>query len=192
MSFTRTLLASALLSITCLTGASAHEYNAGTLHIEHPWARATPPRAGVAGAYMVIDNDGAAPDRLIGASTPAAREVQVHTMSMDNGVMRMRQLPDGLELPAGGTVRLEPGGYHLMLIDPVKPLVKGGRVPLTLKFEKTGSVDIELSVDAMGAKGPAASSHGNDMDGNDMDGHAMKSEETGTTDKNATKDATAQ
>ena len=145
----------AFLPLT-LFPASAHEYEAGSLHIEHPWARATPPRAGVAGAYMVIENHGTEGDRLLGGSTDAAGKVQIHSMTMDGGVMKMRQLTDGLELPAGETITLAPGGYHLMLVDPVKPLKEGERVPITLDFEKAGSVGVDLTVEGIGAKGPEA------------------------------------
>ena len=158
--------AAALLALAP-SPASAHEYEAGSLHIEHPWARATPPRAGVAGAYMVIENHGKDADRLLGGSTEAARAVQIHSMTMDGGVMKMRQLTDGLELPAGKTVTLDPGGLHLMLVDPVKPLKEGDRVPLTLTFEKAGSVQVDLAVEGIGAKGPqeAGHDHGMTMDG---------------------------
>ena len=160
--------AAAILPLT-LSSASAHEYEAGSLHIEHPWARATPPKAGVAGAYMVIENHGKTADRLLGGSTAAAKEVQVHSMTMDGGVMKMRQLTDGLALPAGKSVTLAPGGYHLMLIDPVQPLKQGERVPMTLKFEKAGMVKVDLAVEGMGAQGPEEAGHSHSMK---MDGAA--------------------
>ncbi len=173
------LSAAAILPLT-VSSASAHEYEAGSLHIEHPWARATPPRAGVAGAYMMIENNGREADRLLGGTTDAAREVQIHSMSMDGGVMKMRQLSDGLELPAGKAVTLAPGGYHLMLIDPVKPLKEGERVPMTLQFQKAGTVEVDLDVEGMGARGPegrpedASHDHGMNMDGNASSGMNMQ------------------
>ena len=151
--FAGAAMAAAILPLT-LSPASAHEYEAGSLHIEHPWARATPPRAGVAGAYMLIENHGKEADRLLGGSTAAARDVQIHSMTMDGGIMKMRQLSGGLDLPAGETVTLAPSGYHFMLIDPVKPLKEGERVPMTLKFEKAGTIEVDLAVEGMGAKGP--------------------------------------
>src|SRR5262245_25134586 len=84
--------------------ASAHDYKLGSLHIVHPWARATPKGATVGGGYMKITNNGSAPDRLISGSTPVAERFEVHEMSMDNGVMRMRMLKDGLEIKPGETV----------------------------------------------------------------------------------------
>lgn len=162
---------SAALALPTALPASAHEYEAGALHIEHPWARATPPKAGVAGAYMVIENHGKTADRLLGGSTEAAKDVQIHSMTMDSGVMKMRQLPDGLLLPAGKTVSLSPGALHLMLIDPVKPLKEGERVPLTLRFEKAGNVKVDLAVEGMGATGPAngAAKGSHDMGAMQMD-----------------------
>ena len=168
MSFTRPLasasrpavlaaiLAAATFVPLAATPASAHDYEAGSLRIAHPWARATPPRAGVAGAYMVIENTGNEADRLLGGTTDAAEKVQVHSMTMDGGIMKMRQLKDGLTIPAGETVTLAPGGYHLMLINPVAPLKEGASVPATLTFEKAGAVKVELAVEGMGAEGPGA------------------------------------
>ena len=181
----RTAVLTAFLSAVCflpttIATAFAHEYQVGSLHIEHPWARATPPQAGVAGAYMVIENNGTGPDRLLGGTTDAAKEVQVHSMSMDGGVMKMRQLPDGLELPAGKSVTLALGGYYLMLIDPVKPLKEGERVPMTLKFEKAGTIKVDLAVEGMGAKGPEGGSeeaghdHGMKMGGSASSGMDMR------------------
>lgn len=140
----------AALALHAIPGAVAHDYKAGALHIAHPWTRATPPNAAVAGGYMTIENGGGA-DRLVAASSPAAGEVQVHSMAMEEGIMRMRQLPDGLPLPAGEAVTLAPGGYHLMLIGLAAPLREGERVPLTLRFEKAGEIEVELAVEAMGA-----------------------------------------
>ena len=128
--------------------AGAHDYKLADLAIAHPYARATPPGAEVGGAYMTIDNKGNADDRLLRASSPAAAEVQVHTMSMDGTVMRMHQVPD-VELPAGKRVTLKPGGYHLMLVGLKKPLVEGSRVPLELTFEHAGTIDVELAVQSM-------------------------------------------
>jgi periplasmic copper chaperone A len=135
--------------------ASAHDYKLGALEIDHPWARATPPTAPTGGGYLVVTNTGTTPDRLIVARSPAAEQVQVHEMKMDGAVMRMRELDHGLEIPAGGSVTLAPGGFHLMMIGLKGPLKEGTRVPLTLIFEKAGSIDVEVAVESMGASHPA-------------------------------------
>lgn len=134
----------------------AQQYTAGDLTIERPWSRATPEGARTAGAYLVIHNRGEAADRLLGASTPTVRRVEVHEMAMDGAIMRMRHLPQGLELPAGGTATLKPGGIHLMLIDLQAPLRRGGKLPLTLRFEKAGWVTVEFAIEALGAAEPQA------------------------------------
>ncbi|WP_246333155.1 copper chaperone PCu(A)C [Aureimonas mangrovi] len=151
------ILHAASLAAALLTAGSAlaHDYRAGSVEIDHPWSRATPPNANVGGGYLTLRNDGEEPDRLIGGSSPAAERVEIHTMEMEGDVMRMRQLPDGVEIPAGGTAELAPGGMHLMLIGLAAPLVEGERVPLTLEFEKAGSVEVELAIDAIGAGGAA-------------------------------------
>lgn len=127
-----------------------HEYSFGDIKIQTPWSRATPPTANVAAGYLTLKNDGDTPERFIGASSPSAQRVEIHMMDMVNDVMQMRHLSDGLELPAGEEVALAPGGYHLMLIGLDAPLAEGDLVPLTLEFEG-GTVDVELSVGAMGA-----------------------------------------
>ncbi len=124
----------------------------GDLTVSEPWSRATPPMANVAAGYLRIMNSGAAPERLLGGSSPRAARVEIHSMTMENDVARMRPMPDGVEVPAGGETAFEPGGYHLMLIGLDAPLAEGGRVPLTLRFQ-AGTVDVELDVRAMGAAG---------------------------------------
>ena len=130
--------------------ASAHEYKAGSLEIKHPWARATPKGATVAGGYMKIINTGTTPDRLIGGSTVAAGKFEIHEMSMDGGVMKMRMQPNGLEIKPGETVEFKPGSYHLMFVGVKQPFEQGKRVKGTLQFEKAGTVEIEYAVEAIG------------------------------------------
>jgi hypothetical protein len=137
--------------------AFAHDYKLGALEISEPWTRATAPTAPTAGGYLSITNKGTTPDRLIAVRSAAAGKVQVHEMKMDGNIMRMRELEHGLAIPAGGTVKLAPGGFHLMMMNLKAPLKKGTEVPVTLVFEKAGSVDIELDVEGMGATHP---SHG--------------------------------
>ena len=127
-----------------------HEYKVAGLKIEHPWSRATAAGASVGAGFMVIRNSGKA-DTLLGASSPVAERVEIHSSSMDGGMMKMRQL-ERVELPSGETVRLEPGTLHLMLVGLKQPLVEGSKVPLTLRFATAGEQKVELKVEAMGAQ----------------------------------------
>jgi copper(I)-binding protein len=118
------------------------------IQIEKPWARATAPGAKVAGGYMVIRNAGAAGDRLVSASSPAAAKVELHVHVNDNGVMKMREVP-GFGVPAKGMFELKPGGAHLMFLDIRQPFKDGDKVPVKLKFEKAGEVNTEFQVGSM-------------------------------------------
>ena len=131
--------------------ASAHEYKAGSIEIKHPWSRATPKGSEVAGGYMKLINTGKEPDRLIGGSVPIAGKFEIHEMSMDGGVMKMRMLPRGIEIKPGQTVELKPGSYHLMFVGLKEPFEKGKRVKGTLQFEKAGKVDVEYAIEAAGS-----------------------------------------
>jgi hypothetical protein len=95
---------------------------------------------------MTIVNSGRSADRLLGGSSPASGRFEIHEMSMAGGVMSMRRLDKGLEIPPGGTVTLKPGGFHIMFIGLAKPFKLGDRVPATLQFEKAGSVKVEFLV----------------------------------------------
>jgi copper(I)-binding protein len=132
--------------------AAAHEYNKGSLHIAHPWSRATPQGAAVGAGYLIIENQGATADRLVSISVPAelAGRAEIHEMAMQDGVMRMRPLPNGIEIAPGMAAKLEPGGMHIMLLDLKRGLEKGDRYRATLNFEKAGAVDVEFVVEAMG------------------------------------------
>lgn len=132
---------------------AAHDFRAGDLVIDHPWTRAVGAAAPTAAGYMIIRNTGAAPDRLVAAETPRAARVELHEMSVTDGIMRMRPIAGGIALPPGGEVRLAPGGLHLMLIGPQGGFEQGARVPVTLVFERAGRVAVELAVDAPGARG---------------------------------------
>lgn len=123
----------------------------GPLQITHAFTRATAPGAPSGGGWLTIANTGAEADRLVSASSPAASRVETHEMKMDNNVMVMRRLPDGVEIGAGETVDLKPGGIHLMFIGLAEPFVEGEEVPVTLTFEKAGTVTIQLPVAALGA-----------------------------------------
>lgn len=150
---TAALLAAALLTALGST-AQAREYKLGTLVLASPWSRATPGGAKIGAGFVTIENKGGQPDRLIAGASPIAGKIEIHEMSVERGVMRMRLLPKGLAIPAGGKVELKPGGYHIMFIDLKRPLVKGQAVKATLTFEKAGKIEIELAVEAIGASAP--------------------------------------
>lgn len=143
------------LTLVALAGAHAHGYRIGEIKIGHPWTRATPPAAKVAGVFMTFTNEGGTADRLIGGSSPVAEKVEIHTMEVVDGIMKMRPLADGLEVPAGAKVELVPGSFHVMLIGLKQPIAEGDMVPLTLTFEKGGDIEVELAADKMGAGGKA-------------------------------------
>ena len=147
----RRILLPLALAVLCSATALASDYKVGALEIGQPWARATPPSAPAGGGFLKITNTGSAPDRLVSVSSPAADLVQVHEMKMDGSIMRMREVEKGLEIPAGGSVILAPGGYHLMMMGLKAPFKQGASVPVTLVFEKAGKIDVELAVEAMGA-----------------------------------------
>ena len=132
----------------------------GDLVISQAWSRATPGGAKIGGGYLTIANKGSAPDRLVGASADVAAKVQVHEMTMKDGVMTMRPLEKGVTIEPGKTVKLAPGGYHLMLFDLKSPLKQGEKLPVTLEFEKAGKVKISLEVQGVGAQGPAGNAGG--------------------------------
>ena len=117
---------------------------AGTLRIEQAWARETPPGATVGAAYLRIVNHGAA-DVLLGVSTPVAKQGELHSSSVENGIMRMRPVPE-LAVPAHQTVVFRPGTLHIMLIDLARPLKSGERIRLTLTFRDAGTVGVDVPV----------------------------------------------
>ncbi|MDD3445921.1 MAG: copper chaperone PCu(A)C [Zavarzinia sp.] len=148
------IAAAALLFVANV--AQAHEYTVGALEIGHPWSRATPAAAKVGGGYLKIDNDADAPDRLVSIATDIAETVQIHEMSMSaDGMMSMKEVEGGLEIPAKGSVELKPGGYHVMFIGLKHPLVEGESFKATLTFEKAGAVTVDFKVEAMGTAKPA-------------------------------------
>jgi copper(I)-binding protein len=129
---------------------------AGSLEIVTPWLRATPGGAKVAGGYLRITNAGGEADRLIGAAIPIARTGDIHEMSMDNGMMRMRALDSGLEIKAGATVELKPGGYHIMFEGLTEPLKQGDMIEGTLTFAKAGKVPVTFEVGGIADTAPPA------------------------------------
>lgn len=139
--------------------AMAHDFTVGDIMIDHPWARATPTGAKVAGGYVTIENFGNKPDRLISATMEASKQVELHEMPLTDGVMRMRGLPTGILVPAGGRIEMKPGGFHIMFLDLQRQLRQGEKVAGTLIFERAGIVQIEFQVDAIGALGSASGGH---------------------------------
>jgi copper(I)-binding protein len=135
--------------------AQAGDAKAGDLVITQAWSRATPSGAKIAGGYLTIENKGATPDRLVGGGGEIAGKVEIHEMAMNNGVMTMRPLDKGLAIEPGKTVKLAPGGYHLMLMDLKGPFKQGDKVPVTLEFEKAGKVTLSFDVQGVGAQAPA-------------------------------------
>ena len=152
----------AFATLLALVGApaQAQEVKAGDLVITQAWSRATPGGAKIAGGFLTIENKGAAPDRLTAVSGDVAGKVEIHEMAMNNGVMTMRPLDKGLAIDPGKTVKLAPGGYHLMLMDLKGPMKQGDKVPLTLEFEKAGKVALSLDVQGVGAQAPGGHSGG--------------------------------
>ncbi|MFV0490391.1 MAG: DUF1775 domain-containing protein [Pseudorhodobacter sp.] len=138
----------------------------GDLEITGAFSRATLPNAPVAGGFMTIANTGAGGDRLIGGTVSFAGRVEVHEMAMEGDVMKMRKLADGLPIPAGETVKLKPGGFHIMFMDLKEPLVEGETITVTLQFEKAGEVAVPLAIGAPNAREQA--------DGMDHGNHEMK------------------
>jgi uncharacterized protein YcnI len=148
------------VTITAAAAASAPApIKAGALTIEEPWSRVTPGGAKVGGGYLRITNTGSTPDRLVGGSFPLASRVEVHEMSLDGTVMRMKPVEGGLEIKPGETVEFKPGGYHLMFVDLKEPLKEGQTHKGTLVFEKAGTVEVTYPVRGMGGQAAPAAEH---------------------------------
>jgi copper(I)-binding protein len=165
------VVAAVMLAASLSMPVHAEDVVAGSLKISAPWARATPKSASVGGGYMTITNTGTAPDRLVGGATDVASRFEVHEMSMDNGVMKMRQIANGLEIKPGQTVVFKPGGYHVMLMGLKHQLVQGQHFKATLQFEKAGKVDVDFAIESIAAQAPNAGG-GQSMPG--MGGMPMK------------------
>jgi copper(I)-binding protein len=129
------------------------------VRITEAWARETAPTQVNGGAFLTITNHADQPDRLVSATSPVSTTAQLHTMSMDGGVMRMRELPEGIPVPAKAAVELKPGGLHIMFIGLKAPLKPGQIVKLTLRFEKAGMLRVTLPVRPVGAMGMARDQH---------------------------------
>ena len=141
-----------IATVAVLVVAGAATAQTGGLQVENAWARATPGKSQTGAAYVTIRSP--IPDRLVAASTPVAKEAQLHTMEMSGMVMKMRPTP-GVDIPADKPVTLEPGGMHIMLMGLKHPLKAGQSFPLTLSFEKAGTRTVNVAVEKVGASGPA-------------------------------------
>src|SRR5690348_9692952 len=148
-------------AITTLLSAPLHaeDVKAGDLLISQAWSRQTPSGAKVAGGYLTVENKGTTADRLVSGSGDVAGRIEIHEMAMEGGVMTMRPVDKGLVIDPGKTVKLAPGGNHLMLMDLKTPLKQGDKVPLTLQFEKAGKVSVSLDVQGIGAQAPGGGDH---------------------------------
>ena len=151
-------VATLTLIVAGLTTVRAHpsDYEIGPIHITQPWARATPKAASTGAAYLTVTNGGTAADRLSCVASDVSATCQIHRMSMDNGVMKMRPVEGGLEIPPGETITLKPSGLHLMLVDLKHALETGKTVEATLRFEKAGTVKVEFPIAGIGASAPGA------------------------------------
>lgn len=153
----KTILLAAAAALTLATPAFAHagvdhngceagqSFIVGDITVTDAFTRATLPGAKAAGGFMTITNAGA-PDRLVGAETQTAKVTEIHEMKMEGDVMKMSRLAEGLEIPAGGTVALEPGGFHVMMMGLVQALHEGACLEVTLKFDTAGELPIMLTV----------------------------------------------
>jgi periplasmic copper chaperone A len=159
------LAAACALALTQLAApaARAADYNVGPIQITAPWARATPKGATAGAAYMTITNTGKTPDKVTCVSSDASAGCQIHTMTMDNGVMQMRPVEGGLEIKPGEAVTLKPGGFHMMLVNLKHPLEQGNTIKATLKFDTAGSVDVDYPIAAIGAAAPGVPAGGGTM-----------------------------
>jgi hypothetical protein len=149
----KTILLAAALTVLAAGGAQAADYTAGSIDIKNPWTRATPRGAAVAAGYVVLANRGSVSDRLIGASFAGASSVELHRMTTEDGVMRMRPVTGGLEIKPGETVELKPNGLHMMFLGLKQALAPGQRIKATLVFQTAGTTEVEFAVEGMG--GPA-------------------------------------
>ena len=152
-------IAATVITYFIAASAMAADYKIGSLEIREPWSRATPKGAATAVGYMTITNNGTESERLIGGSVDFASSLQLHSMTMEDGVSKMRELK-AVEIGPGQTLKFEPGGSHVMFVGLNRPLSQGDRVKGTLIFEHSGTIEIEYDVEALGAhNGPHRADH---------------------------------
>ena len=158
MTVWKSVAAAAAMTLASLS-SYAGEYKAGDLMITETWTRATPPNAKAGGGFVQIMNTGSDTDRLTAVASDVAKKTEIHEMAVTDGVMKMRELEAGIEIPAGQTVTLKPGGLHIMFMGLNQSFEAGSVVPVVLTFEKAGDVAVDLAVSKMGAKTNAAMDH---------------------------------
>ena len=160
MQFLRFFAAAAALAASTLV--HAQHYAAGDIHVSDAYARPTVSHQPTGGAYVSLENTGETADRLIAASSPVADHVEIHTMSMDGNVMKMKEVGE-IELKPGDEIVMKPGhGFHLMIIGLKQRLKAGETFPMTLEFEKAGKLDVTMQVGNKQAKsGEAQHGHSN-------------------------------
>lgn len=153
--------AASLLAALALaaTEAQAHDYTAGDLKIHHPWTRVTPEGARAAGGFMTITNTGTQPDTMVGGTFVLSDKLEIHEMSMTDGMMKMRQLDKGLTIKPGETVELKPGAFHVMLIGMKQPMKDGETIKGTLVFERAGTIEVGYKVEPLGARAAGGAGH---------------------------------
>ncbi|MBB99332.1 MAG: hypothetical protein CML67_07325 [Rhodobacteraceae bacterium] len=177
MTFFKTLFVAAALASASLATASlpavAEDIALGDLTLSGAWTRATPPRAIAGGGFITIVNTGEE-DRLVSAQAGVSDKTELHEMTVVDGVMKMREMAGGIPVPAKGTLELKPGSYHVMFLGLTAPLVEGATVPVTLTFEKAGSVEVPFTVEKIGAKGMGMQQGHGQMNGGMKAGGGMK------------------
>ncbi len=159
--FSHVLAAAGLFALFAVSSPHARQdgaYRFGPLTIEVPWARASAGAARAGAAYLRIVNAGAEADRLLGASSPVAERVELHTHRMRDGVMRMRRI-EAVSVPGNEAAELKPGGDHVMLMGLTGPLKRGDTFPLTLSFEKAGKITVPVAVRPVTARSPGMKHH---------------------------------
>jgi periplasmic copper chaperone A len=144
------LLTFLIFSAASLAAFAAKDTTVGSITIVKPWARATPAVVKNSAAYMTLNNAGAA-DKLIAVTGDVAKEIQIHTMATEDGVMKMREV-NSIDVAANGTTELKPGGFHIMLIGLKEGLKEGQKFPLKLKFEKAGEVTVDVMAGGVGGQ----------------------------------------
>jgi periplasmic copper chaperone A len=159
---TAQLILQLILAVSAVPVRAA-DYDVGTIHIAQLWARATPKGATAGAGYMTITNNGTAPDRVSCVASDASAQCQIHSMTMDGGVMKMRPVEGGLEIKPGETVTLKPASLHVMFLDLKQPLEEGKTVKATLKFDNAGTIDVAYPIAAIGAPAPGAATGGEGM-----------------------------
>jgi copper(I)-binding protein len=159
-------------SFLLISPIPAQQVTSANIVVTQAWSRATPSGSKVAGGYLTIENKALVADRLLSGSTVAAKKVEIHEMAVNDSVMTMRPVENGLMIEPGRTVKFAPGGLHLMFVGLLAPLKQGDKTPVSLKFEKAGEIMVLFEVQAMGA--PALGALSNAAPAMDTTAHAAK------------------